>query len=113
MDLEIAFSQEGDACVVALKGEVDVYTAPALRERLIEASETDCAAVVVDMTDVDFIDSSGLGVLVSALKRVRERDGQMRIVTTKEPILKIFRVTGLDRVFDLSPTLAEAVGSGD
>jgi anti-sigma B factor antagonist len=105
MDLEIEFSQDGNACIVALAGEVDVYTAPALRERLIEASETGCGTVVVDMTGVDFIDSSGLGVLVN--------DGQMRIVTAKEPILKIFRITGLDRVFDLSPTLPEAVGSGD
>jgi anti-sigma B factor antagonist len=113
MDLEIEFSQDGNACIVALDGEVDVYTAPALRERLIEASETGCGTVVVDMTEVDFIDSSGLGVLVSALKRVRENDGQMRIVTAKEPILKIFRITGLDRVFELSPTLPEAVGSGD
>jgi anti-sigma B factor antagonist len=113
MDLEIEFSQDGDACIVTLQGEVDIYTAPALRERLIEASETDCSTVVVDMTEVDFIDSSGLGVLVSALKRVRENDGQMRIVTAKEPILRIFRITGLDRVFELSPTLPEAVGAGD
>jgi anti-sigma B factor antagonist len=113
MDLDIEFSQDGDACIVALKGEVDVYTAPALRERLIEASESGSLTVVVDMTGVDFIDSSGLGVLVSALKRVRENGGQMRIVTSKEPILKIFRITGLDRVFELSPTLPEAVGAGE
>jgi anti-sigma B factor antagonist len=111
MDLEIEFSKDGNACIVALDGEVDVYTAPALRERLIEASESGCETVVVDMRDVDFIDSSGLGVLVSALKRVREHDGQLRIVTAKEPILKIFRITGLDRVFELSPTLPDDLGS--
>lgn len=109
MDLDIASSREGDACVVTLTGEVDVYTAPVLRERLIEAIETQCPLVVIDMTAVGFIDSSGLGVLVSALKRVRERDAQMRIATGQEAILKVFRITGLDRVFETCNTVAEAL----
>ena len=109
MDLEIVLSRETEGCVVTLRGEVDVYTAPALRNRLVEAVESECGVIIVDMTGVDFIDSSGLGVLVSALKRVREHDAIMRIVCSKESILKIFKITGLDRVFPISATLAEAI----
>jgi anti-sigma B factor antagonist len=109
MDLDIATGTGEGACVLTLTGEVDVYTAPKLRESLIEANDTACEAVVVDMTGVDFIDSSGLGVLVSALKRIRERGAVMRIVCDRESILKIFQITGLDRVFGISRTLAEAL----
>jgi anti-sigma B factor antagonist len=109
MDLEIASAHKGDACLVTLSGEVDVYTAPALRERLVEDIEGGCPMVVIDMSGVDFIDSSGLGVLVSALKRVSEAGITMRIVCDSEPVLKIFRITGLDKVFDLVPSLDEAI----
>lgn len=109
MDLEVASVRMDDACVITLKGEVDVYTAPALRERLLVDIESSCSAVVVDMSGVDFVDSSGLGVLVSGLKRTREADKSMRIVCDSEPVLKIFRITGLDKVFDLTPTLEEAL----
>ncbi len=112
MDLDIAIATEQAACLLTLTGEVDVYTAPKLRERLIEANDTACDAVVVDMSAVDFIDSSGLGVLVSGLKRVRERGAAMKIVCDRESILKVFRITGLDRVFEICRTLAEALEPG-
>ncbi|MEI6624372.1 MAG: STAS domain-containing protein [Actinomycetes bacterium] len=112
MDLEISSSRRGGACVVTLVGEVDVYTAPALRISLVDATESGCSAIIVDMSDVDFIDSSGLGVLVSILKRVSEQDSTLTIVSDREIVLKVFRVTGLDRVFPIVPTLAEATGPG-
>jgi anti-sigma B factor antagonist len=111
MDLQIALDRNGEACVLTLQGEVDVYTAPAVRTRLLEAVEGGCPVLVVDMAGVDFIDSSGLGVLVSGLKRIRESGGRMTLVTDRESILKIFRITGLDKVFDIVPTLGEA-GTG-
>ena len=91
-----------------LRGEVDVYTAPRLKEGLVEMIEGGCANVVVDLEAVSFIDSSGLGVLVSALRRARERDGTVHIVCTRENILKIFRITGLDKVFPVFADVAEA-----
>lgn len=109
MDLDISIVTQGESCVLSLTGEVDVYTAPALRERLLEANETACGVVIVDMTAVEFIDSSGLGVLVSGLKRVRERGAEMKIITERESILKIFQITGLDRVFLICPTLSDAM----
>jgi len=64
--------------------------------------------VIVDLEQVGFIDSSGLGVLVSALRRARERDGAVRIVCRRDNILKIFRITGLDKVFPIFDDAAEA-----
>lgn len=108
MELGIELERQGDTCVVSLSGEVDVYTSPALKERLIEAVDGQCSNILVDMSDVAFIDSSGLGVLVSGLRRVKERGGNMRLVCTKDSILKIFRITGLDKVFPIFSDMAEA-----
>ena len=108
MELEIKTEKHPTRCEITLRGEVDVYTAPKLKEKLVENIEGGCANVVVDLDAVTFIDSSGLGVLVSALRRARERDGSVRIVCTRENILKIFRITGLDKVFPVFSDVAEA-----
>lgn len=108
MELDIRAEQDGSVCTVALSGEVDVYTAPALKEKLVSLIEGGCVNLVIDLRNVAFIDSSGLGVLVSALRRARERDGSVRIVCTRDSILKIFRITGLDKVFPIFSDVAEA-----
>lgn len=68
--------------------------------------------VVVDLGRVDFLDSTGLGVLVGALKRLRSVGGSFALVCDKEPLLKIFRITALDQVFPLYPTVDAAIGAG-
>jgi len=108
MELDIKSERENDVCAVFLDGEIDVYTAPRLKEELVSVVESGCPNVIVDMEKVGFIDSSGLGVLVSALRRARERDGVVRIVCTRDNILKIFRITGLDKVFPIFSDMAEA-----
>lgn len=108
MELDIKSERENDVCAVVLEGEIDVYTAPRLKEELVSVVESGCPNVIVDMEKVGFIDSSGLGVLVSALRRARERDGVVRIVCTRDNILKIFRITGLDKVFPIFAEMSEA-----
>jgi anti-sigma B factor antagonist len=108
MELDIKSERNDDVCAVRLEGEIDVYTAPRLKEELVSVVESGCPNVIVDMEKVGFIDSSGLGVLVSALRRARERDGVVRIVCTRENILKIFRITGLDKVFPIYAEMSEA-----
>lgn len=108
MELDINAQHDGSVCTVVLEGEVDVYTAPALKDRLVSLIEDGCVNVIVDLDKVSFIDSSGLGVLVGALRRARERDGAVRIVCARENILKIFRITGLDKVFPIFADTAEA-----
>ena len=108
MELEISTEQNGSACTIALAGEVDVYTAPQLKEELVALIQSGCTRLIVDMDRVTFIDSSGLGVLVSALRRVREKDGAVRVVCAHDSVLKIFRITGLDKVFPIFSDAAEA-----
>jgi len=108
MELDIRTKQDGDVCTITLDGEVDVYTAPRVKEQLVSLIQGGCRNVIVDLDNVGFIDSSGLGVLVSALRRARERDGAVRIVCTRENILKIFRITGLDKVFPIFSDATEA-----
>ncbi len=95
----------GDRAVLSVKGEVDVYTAPTLREHILTAINEGASTVVVDLSGVSFMDSTGLGVLVGALKRLRQADGTLHVVCDSEPVLKIFRVTGLFDVFGVVDTL--------
>jgi anti-sigma B factor antagonist len=97
--------------VVDVKGEIDVYTAPKLREKLIELVSEGTYDMVVNLEGVDFLDSTGLGVLVGALKRVKAHDGSLSIVCTQDKILKIFKITGLTKVFPIYSTVDEAVGA--
>jgi len=108
MELDINVNQSDGVCDFTLTGEVDVYTAPQLKERLVEAIDGGCVDIVVDLEGVGFIDSSGLGVLVGGLRRAKERSGAIRLVCTRDNILKIFRITGLDKVFPIFDTLEQA-----
>jgi anti-sigma B factor antagonist len=108
MELDISTTREGNTCVIKVAGEIDVYTSPSLKSALVAAVSEGCRILIVDLDKVGFIDSSGLGVLVGALRRARETDGDLRIVSARETVVKIFRITGLDRVFPVYPTLDEA-----
>jgi anti-sigma B factor antagonist len=111
VDLSLEDRQEGDRTIVVVGGEIDVYTAPKLREKLIDLVSAGHYHLVVDMEAVEFLDSTGLGVLVGGLKRVRAHEGSLRLVCTQERILKIFRITGLTKVFPIHATVAEAVAA--
>ncbi|MFN0282488.1 MAG: STAS domain-containing protein [Kineosporiaceae bacterium] len=109
MELTVTSRQEGARTVISVSGEIDVYTAPSLRERLNELVASGHYDLVVDMEGVEFLDSTGLGVLVGGLKRVRSHDGTLRLVCAQEKILKVFRITGLTKVFPIHPTLEAAL----
>jgi anti-sigma B factor antagonist len=94
--------------VLAVKGEVDVYTAPRLREKLVELVSQGKRQVVVDLEGVEFLDSTGLGVLVGGLKRLRSHDGDLSLVCTQPRILKVFEITGLTNVFSIFASADEA-----
>ena len=109
MDLTLENSSAGERMVVAVGGEIDVYTAPKLRERLVELINSGHYHLVINLEGVDFLDSTGLGVLVGALKRVRSNDGDLYLVCTQPRIRKVFEVTGLTKVFSLFDTVDDAV----
>lgn len=113
MDLSIDRADQDDQTVMSLGGEIDVYTAPLVRERLDEAIRGGRVDLIVDLTGVRFLDSTGLGVLVGRLKLVRARGGSLRLVGARERVLKVFAITGLDKVFEIYGTLAEALAAGN
>lgn len=112
MDLDIGTSVVDGRTVVQVVGEIDVYTAPQLRERLDAEIDAGRYDLVVDLTGVSFMDSTGLGVLVGRLKQIRLNDGSMRLVCAHDRVLKVFVITGLDKVFAIYPTVGEAVAAG-
>lgn len=111
MELEIPDLDVDGWTVVAASGEIDVATASVLRDRLTELVEAGATRLVVDLEDVAFIDSTGLGVLVGGVRRARAEGGDLRLVCTNTRILKVFAATGLDEVFSIGSTVDEAVAA--
>jgi anti-sigma B factor antagonist len=99
--------------VLAVRGEIDLFTAPELKQVLAESIEAGRVRIVVDLTDTTFLDSTALGVLIGAVKRLRSRDGALAIVNIDENISKTFEITGLDQIFTIVPTREEAVDAVD
>jgi anti-sigma B factor antagonist len=112
MELEISREQMPDGIGgINVAGELDLYTAPRLKEELLATLEDGALKVIVDMSGVNFIDSSALGVLIGGVKRLKPKDGRMVLVIIDDNVNWIFRITGLNNVFDIYPTREEAVAS--
>jgi anti-sigma B factor antagonist len=99
---------ETEVPIVELEGEVDVYTAPQLKQQMISLLESGAKELVVDLTKVDYLDSTALGVLIGGLKRMREVDGNMVLVCPSPRIRRVFEITGLDKIFDIYNSEIEA-----
>lgn len=111
MELSITSADRDGTTVVSVGGEIDVYTAPALRETLDEHIADGRVRLVVDLEGVTFMDSTGLGVLVGRLKLVRAQDGSIRLVCSSDRVLKVFAITGLDKVFQIFPSIEDALAA--
>jgi anti-sigma B factor antagonist len=112
MNFDIKTEQlANDGYIIALSGEVDLYTAPEFKQQLLEIIGKGGKHVVVDLSDTTFIDSTTLGVLVGGVKRLRPTGGQLSLVCSDRNITKIFEITGLNKVFPIYDSRAEAVES--
>jgi len=111
MDLKLGHYTKDGIEVVDVEGEIDIYTAPRLRELLIDLVSKNNYQLVINMDKVGFLDSTGLGVLVGGLKRVRAHDGSLDLVCTQERLLKIVRITGLTKVFGIHQTVEQAIAA--
>jgi anti-sigma B factor antagonist len=109
MDLDVNVRQRGDRSVLAARGEVDVFTAPTLDGAITAELDQERADLVVDLTAVSFLDSTGLGVLVKGLKGAREAGGTLDLVVASERIRRIFEITGLDASIRIFDTIEEAL----
>jgi anti-sigma B factor antagonist len=109
MELGLVVREQDAWAVLTVSGEIDIATAPSLRERLHGLLAEDKHQIVVDLDDVGFLDSTALGVLVGVLKRARSEGGEVRIVCTQPRVRKVFEITRLDSAFDLFDSVDEAV----
>ncbi len=96
--------------VVVATGEIDLYTAPALRDSLVKAGESS-SRIVIDLTDVTFVDSTGLGVMLGALGRARDTDRSVSLVGPTDMVKRVLQITHLDQVFPTYALLDEALTS--
>lgn len=109
MELGLNAEERQGWTVLAISGELDMATAPAVRERLHSLLAEGKARLVVDLEDVGFLDSTALGVLVGVLKRVRTQEGDLRLVCTQPRVLKVFEITRLDQAFAIFDSVDAAV----
>ena len=116
MPAEFALTEDplaDDRHVVAVRGEIDLFTAPELKQKLTDAIEGGKSRIVVDLTETTFLDSTALGVLIGAVKRLRSREGALVIVNTDQNIAKTFEITGLDQIFTILTTREEGIAALD
>jgi anti-sigma B factor antagonist len=93
--------------VITVSGEVDLASSPQLDDAIISTLDSGAKAVAIDLTDVSFMDSSGLGVIVRGLKRCREAEIDLDLVITNERVLKVFGITGLDQVIPIHSSISD------
>jgi anti-sigma B factor antagonist len=99
----------GDCAIIQVTGEIDVYTAPMLRDQILELSAQGAVHLIADLSRVDFLDSTGLGALVGGLKRLREAGGSLALVISTPRILRIFQITGLTKALAVRRSVADAI----
>ena len=99
--LELSVSDGDGETVVAAAGELDVNTAPELRERLSGLMNAGATSILLELSGVTFVDSTGLSVLVSALKRLRQADGDLQLSSPSPSVRRVFEITGLTRLFTI------------
>ena len=102
-------SLDGSTHLIAVQGEVHVSTAPEFSERLNDAIARGNTGVVIDMTGVEFIDSTGLSVLLNALRRVTRQQGTLALAVSNPTVLRLFEITRLDSTFDIAPSREAAI----
>lgn len=111
VELNVSSRSQGDQTVVIASGEIDLYTAPRLHHELVDVLADDRPArVIVDMSGVEFCDSTGMNVLLSSLRRAHERGGELELAAPRAAVRKILQVTGLDSVFTVLDESVSASG---
>lgn len=101
LNIDIEFNDDKNKWLVDLEGEIDIYTSPKLKKSLIEALEDKNSDMLIDFLKVDYVDSTGLGALISILKKVKESDNMVYVENVKPNIRKLFDITNLDKVFEI------------
>jgi anti-sigma B factor antagonist len=112
LTIEVATAGDPALRVFSLRGSLDIATSPSLRAALVEAADNGHHQIIVDLSHLEFLDSTGLGALIGAHKRAGESAGAVRLVAQEGQILRLLRITGLLEVFAVYPTLDAAISDG-
>ncbi|OZU89199.1 anti-anti-sigma factor [Virgibacillus indicus] len=105
MNLVIDISEETEKTTVNLSGEIDAYTAPKLKEALLPLTKQNGLIVEINLEDVNYMDSTGLGIFISALKSAKENNSQMKLVNLQDRVFRLFKITGLDAIMDINAAI--------
>jgi len=108
IDLDVTVRGDGTERIVHLEGTCDIASAPQLRERLTTLRPPDVRNVILELSDLEFIDSTGLGLILGALRRMREAGGTLRVVGAQGAVLRVLEITDLDKVIPMFPDLESA-----
>ncbi|HUU91320.1 MAG TPA: STAS domain-containing protein [Phycisphaerae bacterium] len=108
-DLVIESRREGDTTVVALRGEVTVFSSPALRERLHRIAGEHPGRIVMDLAETTYVDSSGVATFVEVLKMVRRHEGDLVLAGISDRVRGVFEIARLADVFHMAPSVEEAL----
>jgi anti-sigma B factor antagonist len=109
LTIDVSSANDGAIQLFSLGGSLDIATSPTLRAALMEAVDRDKHELIVDLTQLGFLDSTGLGALIGAHKRAAEHSGSVRLVAQEGQILRLLRITGLLEVFAVYPTVEAAL----
>lgn len=108
LSIDVQTDDDGRTHLFALHGDLDVATSPALRAALMDAASGEQQNIIVDLSHLAFLDSTGLGALIGANKRAKEGAGEVRLVAQEGQILRLLRITGLLDVFRVYPSVEAA-----
>ncbi|MCT4507222.1 MAG: STAS domain-containing protein [Tepidibacter sp.] len=93
------FDDNKDSWNIDVHGEIDIYTANELKDSLIESVSSNTKDIILNASNLEYIDSTGLGVLIGILKRLKINEKDIYIINAKQNVKKIFNITGLDKIF--------------
>jgi anti-sigma B factor antagonist len=113
LSIDLKTENGGETLVFRLRGSLDLATAPTVRAALSEATEKGSQDLIVDLSQLEFLDSTGLGVLIGAHRRAAERGGSFRLIVREGPILRLLTITGLIGVFAVYHSLEDARSERD
>lgn len=113
LSVDIKSERNGEAMVYRLRGSLDLATAPSLRAALLEAADEGTHEIVVDLSQLEFLDSTGLGALIGAHRRALENGGRVRLIVSDGPISRLLTITGLMRIFEVYTTVDAALEDRD
>jgi anti-sigma B factor antagonist len=113
LSIDVKKENRGEALLFKLRGSLDIATSPTVRAALVDAADQGSKEIVVDLTQLEFLDSTGLGALIGAHRRATEHGGSLRLVVHEGAISRLLNITGLIRVFAVYHDLEDALNDRD